>query len=198
MATDEQVPADDARLRGEAGSNETVLPRRAAVLACVASAVVALDVITKAIVVAKLEGHPPVSLLGGLLRLHVIRNAGAAFGFGAGLTVVFSVLAAAVAVVIIRTARRLRSRGWALALGLILGGAVGNLIDRVVRAPGFLHGHVVDWIQLPYWPIFNLADSAIVCGGAVAIVLAFRGIGIDGTRVGRQSGESGDASQAHE
>lgn len=167
-------------------------------LACVAAVVVALDATTKAIVVANLEGHPPVSLLGGLLRLHVIRNAGAAFGFGAGLTVVFSLLAAAVAVAIARTARKLYSTGWAVALGLILGGAVGNLVDRVVRAPGFLHGYVVDWIQLPYWPIFNLADSAIVCGGALAIVLAFRGVGVDGTRAGRREAGAGDASESHE
>jgi signal peptidase II len=88
-----------------------------------------------------------------------------------------------VIVAILRTARRLRSLPWAISLGLLLGGATGNLVDRIVRAPAPLQGHVVDWIELPHWPVFNLADSAIVCGGLLAVVLAARGLQIDGTRL---------------
>ena len=77
------------------------------------------------------------------------------------MTAVFGLVAIAVAVAIVRTARRLRSLTWAITLGLLLGGALGNLGDRIFRSPGFLRGHVVDWIELPHWPVFNLADSAI-------------------------------------
>src|SRR5205823_3788284 len=84
----------------------------------------------------------------------------------------------------LRTSRRLRSLPWAVTLGLLLGGASGNLTDLLVRAPGLFRGDVVDWIQLPHWPVFNVADSAIVCGGALAVLLAARGIRLDGARDG--------------
>lgn len=157
-------------------------PRRALLLAVVAAVALVLDVVTKVIVVAELEGRQPIELVGGLLTLNVIRNPGAAFGIAGGLTVVLSVIMIIVVVAIIRTARRLRSRGWAVALGLILGGALGNFVDRIAREPGPMRGHVVDWIQLPHWPIFNIADSAIVCGGVLTVILALRGVGLDGTR----------------
>jgi signal peptidase II len=101
--------------------------------------------------------------------------------------VLFSVIAVAVAVVIVRTARRLRSTGWAAALGLVLGGALGNLIDRIFRSPGFLRGAVVDFASVfgpdgRVWPVFNVADSAIVCGGILGALLALRGIEFDGSR----------------
>jgi signal peptidase II len=89
--------------------------------------------------------------------------------------------------VILRTARRLRSIGWAVSLGLILGGALGNIVDRLFRAPGVGRGHVVDWIS-PFsddgsrFAIFNLADSAITCGAVLAAILALRGIDLDGRR----------------
>jgi signal peptidase II len=144
--------------------------------------VLVADAITKAIVVAVLPGHPPVRLLGGLLTLRLLRNSGAAFSIGTSMTVVFTLIAAAVIVFILRTARRLRSLPWAITLGLLLGGAAGNLADRLLRAPGPLRGSVVDWIQLPHWPVFNLADSSIVCGGVLAVLLAMRGLRLDGTR----------------
>ena len=100
---------------------------------------------------------------------------------------VFTLIAAVVVVVIVRAARRLYSTGWAVALGLVLGGAVGNLVDRVFRDPGFLRGGVVDFLSVfapdgSVWPIFNVADSAIVCGGVLGALLALRGIEFDGTR----------------
>ena len=113
------------------------------------------------------------------------RNPGAAFSFAEGATLLFTAVAVAVVVVILRTARRLRSASWAVALGLLLGGATGNLVDRLFRSPGFARGAVVDFLDFRVWPVFNLADSAIVCGGALAVLLSFRGIELDGTRTGQ-------------
>jgi signal peptidase II len=142
--------------------------------------VVAADAVSKAVVVARLSGHPPVHLIGTVLQLVETRNAGAAFSVGTGATVLFTAVAVFVVVVIVRTARRLTSSAWAISLGLLLGGAVGNLLDRLFRSPGPFRGHVVDWIELPHWPVFNLADSAIVIGAALAVLLAARGIALDG------------------
>lgn len=166
--------------------------RRVGILAGVAAFVLAADIITKVVVVAKLAHHPPIRLLGGLLTLRLLRNSGAAFSIGTSLTVVFTAIAVGVIVFILRTARRLRSLPWAITLGLLLGGATGNLADRLFRAPGPMRGDVVDWIQLPHWPVFNLADSAIVCGGALAVLLAVRGLRLDGTRETGQPPEPPD------
>jgi signal peptidase II len=138
--------------------------------------VLAADITSKALVVAKLSDRGPVHVIGHVLQLVLTRNAGAAFSVGTGSTIVFTAVAVVVAVVIARTARRLRSRGWAVSLGLLLGGALGNLSDRIFRSPGVFRGHVVDWIQLPHWPVFNLADSAIVAGGVLAVLLSMRGV----------------------
>ncbi len=149
--------------------------------------VFAADLATKLLVVALIAPAENVRTLGGLVYLTNYRNTGAAFSFAEGATVVFSVIAAVVAVVIVRAARRLFSTGWAVSLGLVLGGAVGNLVDRVFRDPGFLRGGVVDFVSLlepdgGFYPIFNIADSAIVCGGILGAVLAIRGIEFDGGR----------------
>ncbi|MBN9620473.1 MAG: signal peptidase II [Actinobacteria bacterium] len=158
------------------------------VFAAVALLALALDVISKALVVAKLpEGHDPVRILGGAIYLDQTRNSGAAFSLGTGFTVILTAVAVVVVAVIVRTASRMRSTGWAIALGLVLGGAMGNLTDRLFRAPGVGRGHVVDWISAfgpdgTHWPIFNLADSAIVCGAILAALLALLGIDIDGRR----------------
>jgi signal peptidase II len=181
----------DAGARGNgspaepAGGDDPRAPRPArvqiATLLGVAVFVLAADVISKVVVVDRLPGHPPVRLLGGLLTLRLIRNSGAAFSLGTSLTLVFTAIAVGVIIFILRTARRLRSLPWAITLGLLLGGATGNLADRIFRAPGPMRGDVVDWIQLPHWPVFNLADSAIVCGGVLAVLLAVRGLRLDGT-----------------
>ena len=153
-------------------------------LIAVAAFVLAADIITKAIVVAHLRPDQPVHLLGNVLEFWLTRNPGAAFSVGTGETAVFTVIAFGVIVYIARTARKLYSAGWAIALGLLLGGAMGNLGDRIFRAPGLFRGDVVDWIGVVprYYPIFNLADSAIVCGGILTVVLAMRGYHLDGTR----------------
>ncbi|MER6679769.1 signal peptidase II [Streptomyces olivaceoviridis] len=155
--------------------------RRIAVLFAVAVFAYALDLISKMLVVSRLEGHAPIQVVGDLLELHAIRNPGAAFGFGAAFTVIFTLIAAAVIVVIIRLARKLYSFPWAVALGLLLGGALGNLTDRIFRAPGVFEGEVVDFIAPKGFAVFNLADSAIVCGGILIVLLSFRGLDPDGT-----------------
>jgi signal peptidase II len=180
-AANDTQDADDGlaadRLRGA----RTRLP----VFLAVAVLALALDVVSKVLVVAHLpETHRPVRVLGGAVYLDQARNSGAAFSLGTGFTVVLTIVALAVVVLIVRIANRLRSTGWAIALGFILGGALGNLADRVFRSPGVLRGRVVDWISLfgrdgEHWPIFNLADSAIVCGAVLAALLTLLGVEID-------------------
>jgi signal peptidase II len=153
--------------------------------------VLGLDLLSKVLVVARLMHRPPVKLPGDFLWLVHARNPGAAFSFAEGATVVFTAVAAIVIAVIVRTASKLRSTAWAISLGLVLGGAAGNLIDRLFRSPAPLRGWVVDWISLRspdgrmLFPIFNLADSGIVCGGILAVLLALLGVEMDGTRGGK-------------
>jgi signal peptidase II len=163
-------------------------PRRVGLLFAIAAAVFAADVITKIIAVATLTPEHEVKVIGTLLTLDLVRNSGAAFSFGPGMTIGFTLIAVGVIFFIVRTSRRLYSMAWAVTLGLLLGGAAGNLTDRLLRAPGVLRGEVVDWIQLPHWPVFNVADSCIVCGGFLAVVLAARGIRLDGSREARVTG----------
>lgn len=165
----------------------SALPRRRGLLLTVALTALASDVLTKIIVVATLSDRAPVELFGGLLYLTEARNTGAAFSFAPGFTVGFTIVAIVVVLLILRTSGRVRSTGWAVALGLILGGAAGNLSDRLFRSPGPLRGAVIDFLSVldPYggfYPIFNLADSSIVCGGVLAVVLALRGIDLDGRK----------------
>ncbi|MDK0518979.1 signal peptidase II [Streptomyces sp. ML-6] len=140
-----------------------------------------LDLISKTIVVAKLEHQEPIELIGDWLQLSAIRNPGAAFGIGEAFTIIFTFIAATVIVVIARLARKLYSLPWAIALGLLLGGALGNLTDRIFRSPGVFEGAVVDFIAPAHFAVFNLADSAIVCGGILIVILSFKGLDPDGT-----------------
>ena len=170
---------------------------RTRLLLLLAALVLLADLGTKLLVVATIDRGENLRVLGGLVYLTHARNTGAAFSFAEGFTVVFTLIAVAVAVVIVRTARRLASLGWAVSLGLVLGGAVGNLVDRVFREPGFLRGGVVDFVSVlapdgEVYPIFNVADSAIVCGGVLGAVLALRGIEFDGTRGRDRSDDPGD------
>jgi signal peptidase II len=158
--------------------------------AVIAVVVVGLDQLTKALVVAYLEGRPPLWLLGNLVSLDATRNTGAAFSLGQTYTVLLSLFAIGVIAYIIRIARKLASMGWAVALGLILGGAAGNLSDRLFRAPAPLQGGVVDFVSIGWWPVFNVADSCLCVGVAIVVLLVFRGIGVDGQRVGDQSAKS--------
>ncbi len=148
----------------------------------VALGVLILDQISKWYVVHYWEYRLPIELIGPVLRLNVVRNPGAAFSLGAGFTIVFSLIALVVGIVIVRSARTLGSLGWAIALGGLLGGATGNLLDRIFRAPGFLRGHVVDFLEFPNWPVWNVADASIVISAIIMVILSLRGIGLKGLR----------------
>jgi signal peptidase II len=169
----------------------------------VAVLVLGLDVLSKVLVVANIRYGDSVRLLGGALYLVQARNPGAAFSVGTGATILLTALAVVVVGVIIRQARRLYSVGWAIALGLILGGALGNLSDRLLRAPGFGRGYVVDWISVfasdgHIWPIFNLADSSIVCGAILAAMLSVLGISLDGRRGAGDKKPSDETAQSEQ
>ncbi|WP_460816331.1 signal peptidase II [Nocardioides korecus] len=141
-----------------------------------------VDLGTKQLAVQELTGRAPVRVLGEVLQLRLIRNPGAAFSAGASMTPVISVVAVVAAVVVLTYVRRVRHRGWAVALGLLLAGVVGNLADRLFRPPGPLRGHVVDFLALPHWPIFNVADVCIDLAAVLLVVLLLRGVRLDGTR----------------
>ena len=142
----------------------------------------ALDVLTKVLVVDTLSDRPPVDVVGHYVRLTLARNPGAAFSTGTSYTLVLSCIALIAAVAVLWIARRLGSTGWAIGLGFLLAGIVGNLTDRIFREPGFLRGHVVDFLQLPNWPIFNVADVCINIAAGVLILQAVRGMSVNGTR----------------
>lgn len=194
---DPTEPAEAASTDGDAtsgggatGVEKPKGPRRVGVLLVVAVLAFLIDLGSKLLVVAKLENHAAIKVIGEVVTFQVIRNSGAAFGMGQALTVVFTMIASAVIVVIWRIARRLYSLPWAIALGLLLGGALGNLTDRLFRAPGVFRGHVVDFVSVQHFAVFNLADSAIVCGGVLVVLLSFRGSNPDGTV--HQQTEKGD------
>ena len=168
-----------------ARNNPTKVSYRALlVLALVAVGGYALDQISKALVVGTMTEGDTVRVLGDVLQLHFIRNPGAAFSFATGLTWVFSLIAAGVVVFIAWIARRIRSMSWAVVFGLLLGGVLGNLTDRLFRSPSFGMGHVVDFISTPWMmpAIYNIADSCIVVSMVLFILLTLRGIGLDGRR----------------
>ncbi|MHB1173348.1 MAG: signal peptidase II [Lacisediminihabitans sp.] len=157
------------------------------VLALVAVAVYGADQFTKYLIVSRLTEGQEVQVLGQVLQFHFVKNSGAAFSIASGSTWIFSITASAVTVFIILFARRIRSIGWAILFGMLLGGTVGNLTDRLLREPGFGVGHVVDFIQVYGFPaIFNIADSFIVSSMGLFIILTVRGIGLDGRRVEKQ------------
>lgn len=156
--------------------------RYALALWALAAAVVVLDQATKAWAVGALGDGRRIAVLGDLLSLVLVRNPGAAFSFATGQTWIFSVVAVVVTVTVVRVSRRLGSWWWAVTLGLILGGAVGNLIDRLARDPGVLRGHVVDFIDYAGFFVGNVADIAIVVAAAAIICLSLYGLRVDGTR----------------
>jgi signal peptidase II len=161
-----------------------------AALLVTAAVVVLLDQLTKAWAVRALGDGRGLEVVGALVQLRLFRNPGAAFSFATGTTWIFTIIAIVVSVVIIRTSRRLGSGAWALALGLLLGGALGNLLDRLFREPAFGQGHVVDFIDLPHLFVFNLADASITCAAVLIGLLALRGVGIDGEPAERAVPES--------
>lgn len=179
---------------GHDANSEVAAPRRRNFrlwVLVVAAVVIVLDQGTKALAVAHLEQRvDPVVVIGAvfgdgigpLLRLTFARNSGAAFSIGTGMTWIFGLLAITIAVVIWRVSKRLGSVWWAIALGLMLGGALGNLVDRIFRSPGGFQGHVVDFIAFPHFAVFNVADSAITISAVLMIILVLSGVDISGSK----------------
>ena len=138
--------------------------------------VVVVDQLTKWLAITYLQGQPPVEVFGAWLQLTFVRNPGAAFSIGTHYTWIFALAASAVAIGILVISRRVTSVLWLMAMGMLLGGAVGNLVDRVTQPPGVGQGHVVDWLELPNWPVFNVADMAVVGGAIFMVVLSLVGV----------------------
>ncbi|OCH79329.1 MULTISPECIES: signal peptidase II [unclassified Gordonia (in: high G+C Gram-positive bacteria)] len=160
------------------------VPKATIVVLGVALVVLGLDQLTKSIAVAAIDPMRPVEIIGDFVTLRLVRNSGAAFSMATGYTWVLSIIALVVVLVIIRYSSRLRSWWWVAGLALVLGGAIGNLTDRIFRAPQPLQGHVVDFVSVGWWPVFNVADSAVVCGAILLVVLSALGFDYDGTRTG--------------
>lgn len=144
----------------------------------------AADQFVKHLTVENLPLQEPVPVLGEFLQLYFVRNPGAAFSLGSDVTWIFTIALAVVAAVIVWKAFGLRSRLWAVVLGCLLGGVLGNLTDRLLREPGFPMGHVVDMISMPWMmpAIFNVADIFIVTGMISVALLVVVGLRFDGTR----------------
>jgi signal peptidase II len=163
-----------ARIRGDAERPRTLL------IVAIAAAVVLVDQIAKAIMVATVEGRAPVVIVDGWLQLRVLRNFGAAFSTGTDLPWVFTLFAIVVIAIVVRLSRRSVSTPWAVVLALLLGGAVGNLIDRVLRSrmdgshPGLGFGGVVDFVDVPWFAVFNVADASLTVAACAVAVLALR------------------------
>jgi len=166
--------------------------RRIRLLVRVAAVVLLLDVVPHVLAVKLLTPGQPVSIIGDTVTWTLVRNSGAAFSMSTGSTWVLTLVASGVVVGIIWMGRRLVSPWWAIGLGMILGGAMGNLVDRFFRSPGPLRGHVVDFLSIGWWPVFNVADPSVVGGAILLVVLSLFGFDFD--TVGRhKAGE-----EAHE
>ena len=150
--------------------------------ASVALVLYAVDVVSKIVAIDRLTGRDDVRVVGEVLQLHLTRNPGAAFSTGTQFTVVLSCIAMAAVVVVLWLSRRLGNVVWAVALGFLLAGVAGNLTDRMFREPGPFRGHVIDFLMLPNWPIFDVADICINVAAGLILVQAFRGVRMDGTR----------------
>lgn len=181
--------------RPDAGSTAATAPenpgdpprRRLKLLLAVAAAVLALDIVTKVLAVHLLTPGEPVSILGDTVTWTLVRNSGAAFSMATGYTWVLTLIAIAVVIGIVWMGRRLVSPWWAVGLGMILGGALGNLVDRFFRSPGPLRGHVVDFLSIGWWPVFNVADPAVVGGAILLVALSVFGVDYDSRRTAERT-----------
>jgi signal peptidase II len=178
-----QAPAeDDQVVAAEATPVKPRSWRLTVVFAVVGLLILGLDQLTKMLALQHLTPGEPVNVIGELLKFNLIRNPGAAFSLGSDFTPVISTIQIIVAVGVIWLSRRLGSAGWAVAFGLLFGGAVGNITDRIFRAPSPFHGHVVDFLQTPHWAIFNVADMAVTSAAILLVIQTLRGIKLDGTK----------------
>ena len=142
----------------------------------VAALIWALDFSTKVWALNSVSPVKPTPIIGTFLQLRLVFNPGAAFSVGTSVTFIFTILSAAAVAGIAYYAIKIINRWWSLVLGLALGGILGNLTDRIFREPSLFNGHVIDWIELPRWPVFNIADMAIVCGAVLSVVLIIKEI----------------------
>ncbi|MEH6795077.1 MAG: signal peptidase II [Rhodococcus sp. (in: high G+C Gram-positive bacteria)] len=165
-------------------------PLKTRLLIVIAAVILVFDLVTKIVVVHYVKPGNPIEVFGDVVTLRLVRNPGAAFSMATGMTWLLTVVAVAVVVGVIKIGQTLRSPWWALGLGLVLGGALGNLIDRFFRAPGPFQGHVVDFVSVGWWPVFNVADSSIVCGAILLVVLSLFGFEPNGERVTKSSSDA--------
>lgn len=135
-----------------------------------------LDLATKLWAVSVLSDRSNIKVLGDYFELTLIRNPGAAFSFAEGATIFFTLFGFLVMSIIFYYSTKITSKGWSVVLGLAMGGILGNLVDRIFREPGILRGHVIDWLQIPNWPVFNIADTAIVAAALLSMLLSLRNI----------------------
>lgn len=156
-------------------------PRRYVFLLLTAFVAIAVDLATKQWALSAFSEGESVDVIGSLLQFTLVFNTGAAFSLGNDYTWVFTLIATAVVLIVAYVGLRVRSVWWAVTLGLMMGGAAGNLVDRYFRDPGPFQGAVVDFIRLPHWPVFNIADSCVVVGACLVVVLTFKGINLDGS-----------------
>jgi signal peptidase II len=162
------------------------------VFALVALVMYVVDVVSKVIALDRLSDRDDVHVIGDVLQLHLTRNAGAAFSTGTQYTVLLSCVAMAAVVIVLWLSRRLGNTVWAVALGFLLAGVAGNLTDRMFRDPGPFRGHVIDFLMLPNWPVFNVADMCINVAAALILIQAFRGIRMDGARTDGRREDRGE------
>ena len=171
-------PSDPATI-----TSSTVRRKRYLLLfGCVATLGYAVDLASKELALEHLEAGTAVPVVDGVLSLYLTSNSGAAFSLGTSYTLVLTFIAIAAAVGTLWVARRLGSTGWALGLGFLLAGVLGNLTDRIFREPSVLRGHVIDFLQLPNFPVFNVADICINIAAGFIIVQSLRGVRVDGSR----------------
>lgn len=198
--TDAGGTPDAGDAAGGAPATEATPPSRRPlylVVAALAVTFLAVDQLVKVWAERALGDGRRIEVVGEVFQLRLVYNPGAAFSFATGATGLLTIVAIGVVVFVIWTARRLGSRGWAWALGLLLGGALGNLTDRLLRPPGVGQGHVVDMFalgRLPIidtFPVFNVADIAITSAACLIIILAIRGIGLDGSRITNEKKQKG-------
>ena len=189
--TDESTsPVEPATGDSAARPAEGRPPLRLRLLLAVAGVVLVLDIVTKVLAVNLLTPGQPVSIIGDTVTWTLVRNSGAAFSMATGYTWVLTLVATGVVFGIIWMGRRLVSPWWAIGLGMILGGAMGNLVDRFFRSPGPLRGHVVDFLSIGWWPVFNVADPSVVGGAILLVVLSLFGFDFDA--VGRRQPDGGE------
>jgi signal peptidase II len=188
---DDGVVSDESTTQPAPAADDAHGPgprRRIRLLFTVAAVILGVDIVTKVLAVRMLTPGQPVSIIGDTVTWTLVRNSGAAFSMATGYTWILTLIATAVVIGIVWMGRRLLSPWWAIGLGMILGGALGNLVDRFFRWPGPLQGHVVDFLSVGWWPVFNVADASVVGGAALLVGLSLFGYDFD--TVGRRTPEN--------